>query len=69
VQFAIPGTDGRLLLSGVYLVIAAVLTIRHRHQLWPTLSAPFRRRPAPRPELRPSPTEVPADDFRSKTHA
>lgn len=47
VQFAIPGTEGRLILSGVYAVVAAVLFVVHRRRLWPTLSAPFRRRPVP----------------------
>lgn len=46
VQFAIPGTEGRLILSAVYLAIAVVLFVVHRRELWPTLSAPFRRRPA-----------------------
>ena len=49
VQFAIPGTQGRLLLSAVYLAIAAVLFVVHRRHLWPTLSAPFRRRPVEAP--------------------
>lgn len=44
VQFAIPGTTGRLVLSGVYLAIAVLPLIRHRHHILPTLAAPFRRR-------------------------
>ena len=53
VQFAIPGTQGRLLLSAVYLAIAAVLFVVHRRHLWPTLSAPFRRRPVAAPAAAP----------------
>ncbi len=49
IQFAIPGTQGRLLLSAVYLAVAAVLFVVHGRQLWPTLSAPFRRRPVEAP--------------------
>lgn len=46
VQFAIPGTEGRLILSALYLAVAAALFFIHRDQLWPTISAPFRKRPA-----------------------
>src|SRR5690606_4390029 len=42
VQFAVPGTEGRYLISAGYAVIAAVLMIRHRGHLLPTLTAPFR---------------------------
>jgi len=52
IQFAIPGTQGRLLLSAVYLAVAAVLFVVHGRQLWPTLSAPFRRRPVEVPAAR-----------------
>lgn len=45
VQFAIPGTTGRLILSGVYLVIAVGAIVVNRHHLLPTLAAPFRRLP------------------------
>jgi cation:H+ antiporter len=41
VQFPITATDGRLVLSAVYGVVAAVALARHRHQLVPTLAAPF----------------------------
>ena len=41
VQFLITATDGRLVLSAVYGVVAAVALARHRHQLVPTLAAPF----------------------------
>jgi cation:H+ antiporter len=40
-QFLITATDGRLVLSAVYGVVAAVALARHRHQLVPTLAAPF----------------------------
>jgi len=43
VQFAIPGTHGRYLISAVYGVIALVSLINFRHQIRPTLMAPFRR--------------------------
>ena len=43
VQFAIPGTQGRYLISAVYAVIAFVSLINFRHQILPTLTAPFRR--------------------------
>jgi cation:H+ antiporter len=43
VQFAIPGTQGRYLISAVYAVIAIISVIKFRHHLVPTLTAPFRR--------------------------
>jgi cation:H+ antiporter len=43
VQFGIPGTHGRYLISGVYAVIAVVSLINFRHLILPTLAAPFRR--------------------------
>ncbi|GAA3571801.1 sodium/hydrogen exchanger [Microlunatus spumicola] len=43
VQFAVPGTTGRLVLSGVYVLLAAVALVVNRHSVWPTLAAPFRR--------------------------
>jgi cation:H+ antiporter len=45
-QFLIPGTHGRYIISAIYAVIAVVLVVVHRHQLVPTLSAPFRKRAA-----------------------
>src|ERR671912_542580 len=42
VQFAIPGTQGRYLISVVYAVIALISLIKFRHQILPTLTAPFR---------------------------
>ncbi|GAB3762495.1 sodium:proton exchanger [Microlunatus parietis] len=42
VQFAVPGTEGRYVITAVYAVLAAVLMIIHRRQLVPTLTAPFR---------------------------
>ncbi len=52
VQFAVPGTHGRLIISGVYVVLAAGATIHHRRHILPTLLAPFRRTPAAQPEAR-----------------
>jgi cation:H+ antiporter len=43
VQFAIPGTQGRYLISAVYAVIALISLIKFRHHIIPTLTAPFRR--------------------------
>lgn len=50
VQFVVTSTEGRFVLSGIYLVIAAVVMVRHRHALLPTLTAPFRRETADGPE-------------------
>lgn len=47
VQFAIPGQQGRYALSAVYLAIAIAALIRNRRHIMPTLTAPFRRQPAP----------------------
>lgn len=41
VQFPLPSTAGRLLLSGVYAAIAALALIRYRRELPATLAAPF----------------------------
>lgn len=41
VQFPITSTDGRVLLSGAYAAVAAVALVCNRHQLAPTLLAPF----------------------------
>ena len=46
VQFAIPGTEGRLVLSAAYAMIAIGLLLRHRRLIVPTLAAPFRRTPS-----------------------
>ncbi len=43
VQFAIPGTEGRYLVSAAYAGLALALAVRHRRHLLPTLTAPFRR--------------------------
>lgn len=43
VQFVIPGTAGRLVLSTVYAVIAVIAFAVHRRQILPTLRAPFAR--------------------------
>ncbi|MBK0331864.1 sodium:proton exchanger [Brachybacterium sp. MASK1Z-5] len=45
VQFAVPGTHGRLILSAAYLVIALALFVLHRRGILPALTAPFRREP------------------------
>jgi cation:H+ antiporter len=51
VQFFIPGMSGRLVISAVYAVIALALLVVHRHQIVPTLTAPFRPvRPVPATE-------------------
>lgn len=47
VQFAVPGTHGRLIISGVYLVLAIATTWHHRRYVVATLTAPFRRRTSP----------------------
>jgi cation:H+ antiporter len=41
VQFPLTSTDGRLVLSAVYAVIALAALVRYRRELLPTLSAPF----------------------------
>jgi cation:H+ antiporter len=47
VQFVIPGLYGRLVISAVYAAIALALLVVHRHQIIPTVTAPFRpMRPA-----------------------
>ncbi|GAB2587745.1 sodium/calcium exchanger protein [Microlunatus antarcticus] len=43
IQFGVPGTGGRLVLTGVYLVLATVALVINRHSVLPTLAAPFRR--------------------------
>lgn len=53
VQFAIPGTTGRLVLAGVYLVLAAGVLVHHRRHIVPTLTAPFRRTPQEQAEVGP----------------
>nr|WP_212753796.1 hypothetical protein [Nakamurella aerolata] len=45
VQFPITSTHGRLILAGVYLVVAAALFVWHRRYLPATLRAPFRPKP------------------------
>ncbi|PWJ26649.1 cation:H+ antiporter [Branchiibius hedensis] len=46
VQFAVTGTQGRLILSVIYLVIAVGVAVVQRKHLLPTLLAPFRKTPA-----------------------
>jgi len=45
VQFPLTATEPRLVLSGVYLLIAAGLLIHHRGHIWPTLRAPWQAVP------------------------
>ncbi len=42
VQFAFTSTSGRLVLSGIYALIAVVALVIHRRAILPTISAPFR---------------------------
>lgn len=42
VQFPLTDTHGRLILAGIYLVLAAAALLRHRRTIIPTLLAPFR---------------------------
>lgn len=52
VQLPITSTTGRFVLSGLYLAIAATVMVLRRQDVWPTLSAPFRRATVPAPERR-----------------
>ncbi|SEQ59677.1 sodium/calcium exchanger protein [Microlunatus flavus] len=45
VQFVVPGTHGRLVLTAVYAVLAAAALVVNRRGVLPALAAPFRRRP------------------------
>ncbi len=45
VQFGLPGTTARLVLSGVYVVLAGIALVVNRRHVVPTLTAPFRRTP------------------------
>jgi GTPase SAR1 family protein len=45
VQFPLTDTTGRLVLAGIYLVLAAVGLIWHHHAIIPTLLAPWRPTP------------------------
>jgi cation:H+ antiporter len=47
-QFVVTDTGGRYVLSGIHLLIAAVLLTVHRQHILPTVAAPFRRS-TPRP--------------------
>jgi cation:H+ antiporter len=49
VQFAIPGQQGRYLLSALYIVLAIGALIRNRYAIVPALAAPFRRTVAAEP--------------------
>jgi cation:H+ antiporter len=46
VQFLIPGLYGRLIIAASYAVIALALLVIHRHQIIPTVTAPFRPEPS-----------------------
>ncbi|HEY1839761.1 MAG TPA: sodium:proton exchanger [Mycobacterium sp.] len=41
VQFPLTSTEGRFALSALYAAVAVVAVVRNRHQVLPTLSAPF----------------------------
>ena len=45
VQFAVPGTHGRLVLTAVYAALALVALVVNRRGILPALTAPFRRTP------------------------
>ena len=68
VQFAVPSTTGRLVLSGIYGVLALVLMVVHRREIWPALSAPFRRRPVD-DDADPSDTDAAQPDDQGLTGA
>lgn len=51
VQFFVTDTGGRYVLSAIHVVIAVVALVIHRHDILPTLAAPFRRSLAPDREL------------------
>lgn len=46
IQFAVTDTTGRYILSGIQILIAVIALVIHRHDVLPTLAAPFRRRPS-----------------------
>jgi cation:H+ antiporter len=50
VQFAVPGQSGRYVISGVYLALTIFVMVRNRHELLPTITAPFRRTEKPAEE-------------------
>jgi cation:H+ antiporter len=43
VQYAVPGQAGRYILVAIYAVIALAALVRNRRDIWPALTAPFRR--------------------------
>jgi cation:H+ antiporter len=43
VQYAVPGQAGRYILVAIYSAIALVALVRNRRDIWPALTAPFRR--------------------------
>lgn len=57
VQFAVPGTSGRLLLAAIYGSLALAALIVNRRRVVPTLAAPFRpRQQAPPESAEPQPS-------------
>lgn len=59
-QFPITDTNGRLVLAGIYLVLAAAALVWHRQMIIPILLAPFRhstssRRTPEHPRVRVAP--------------
>lgn len=55
VQFFVTDTSGRYVLSAIHTVLAIGFLISHRHDILPTLSAPFRRALPARREPEPAP--------------
>jgi cation:H+ antiporter len=49
VQYAVPGQAGRYILVAIYAVIALAALVRNRRDIWPALTAPFRRPVSERP--------------------
>jgi hypothetical protein len=49
VQYAVPGQAGRYILVAIYAVIALAALVRNRRDIWPALTAPFRRPVPERP--------------------
>jgi len=47
IQFAVPGQNGRYVISGIYLVLAIVAAVRNRQYLIAMLTSPFRKTDKP----------------------
>ncbi|HEY2263735.1 MAG TPA: sodium:proton exchanger [Streptosporangiaceae bacterium] len=67
VQYVLPGEHARLILSAVYGAIALGALARHRRQIWPALSAPFRGTPSPVETVRPDRPAEPLQPAGSRT--